>query len=270
MLSKKRQRALDQFYTKSPVAKNCVDFLRSTVPEFETAKFIEPSAGKGAFLQFLPEETIALDIYPLSDRVVKKDFLQWKKPKELQGFIVAIGNPPFGQNSSLALQFINKCAEFSDVVAFILPKTFKKSFYQDRVNLNFWLEAELELDPNSFEFDSKEKSVPCVFQVWRKRNTPRVKNELVTKHSDFEFTTRDAADFAIRRVGRLAGKVILNYTDYATASHYFIKSKVKKEELVKRLQEIDWSEIKENTAGVPSVGKAELVTEYSKIIQKTS
>ena len=266
MLSKKRQRDLDQFYTKSSVAKDCVDFLRSTVGEFNIARFIEPSAGKGAFLQHLPESTLALDIYPLNDKIIKQDFLTWKKPKHFKGFIVAIGNPPFGQNASIALQFINKCADFSDVIAFILPKTFKKAFYQDRVNLNFWLEAELELDPNSFEFDSKEKSVPCVFQVWRRKEEPRIKQLLVTKHKDFEFTTRDNADFAIRRVGRLAGKLIFDYSNYATASHYFIKSKVEKEQLVNHLKNIDWSVIKENTAGVPSVGKAEIIAEYCKVI----
>ena len=34
--------------------------------------------------------------------------------------------PPFGKVSSLAIRFFNKCAQFSDVIAFIIPRTFNK------------------------------------------------------------------------------------------------------------------------------------------------
>jgi len=52
---------------------------------------------------------------------------------------IVIGNPPFGKNSSLVINFFNKSAEFADVITFILPKTFKRVSIQNKLNLNFIL-----------------------------------------------------------------------------------------------------------------------------------
>ena len=48
-----------------------------------------------------------------------------------------LGNPPFGKNCSLAIKFFNKAAEFADLIAFIIPRTFKRISIQNKLNLNF-------------------------------------------------------------------------------------------------------------------------------------
>ena len=55
---------LDKFYTKDKVAKQCVQFLYEICPEAKDQPCIEPSAGAGAFLPYLPAQTIAYDIAP--------------------------------------------------------------------------------------------------------------------------------------------------------------------------------------------------------------
>ena len=59
---------------------------------------------------------------------------------------LTIGNPPFGKNSSLAISFFNKAAEFSDIIAFILPQTFSKDSVKNRLNLSFFLIMEVILN----------------------------------------------------------------------------------------------------------------------------
>jgi hypothetical protein len=57
--------------------------------------FVEPSAGSGRFLPFMPTENyIAMDVEPMEDTIVKADFLDWK-PDTTKKYIV-VGNPPFG------------------------------------------------------------------------------------------------------------------------------------------------------------------------------
>ncbi|HCT55377.1 MAG TPA: hypothetical protein DF712_23270, partial [Balneola sp.] len=66
--------ALDQFYTKPEVAKLCCDLMDFS--KYESV--LEPSAGTGAFLDFLPsEKTNALDIDPKREDIEEGDFLKY-------------------------------------------------------------------------------------------------------------------------------------------------------------------------------------------------
>lgn len=99
-------------------------------------KFIEPSAGQGAFYDLLPEERrIGIDVDKFRAEYIQTDFLSWE-PKKNGYRYACIGNPPFGYRAWLALEFINHAAQFADYVGFILPMAFQsrgKSNVQDRV-----------------------------------------------------------------------------------------------------------------------------------------
>ena len=86
-----------------------------------------------------------------------------------------------------------------------------------------------------------------------------------TLTTDFEFTNKQNADFAIRRVGVLAGKVITDFQSYSEQSHYYIKSHIPIYLLIQKLTSISWDSVKYNTAGNPSISKSELIQLYSKI-----
>ena len=113
---------LDKFYTKEQVAKKCFNFLHSQLDIPETVIYLEPSAGAGAFIDLLPNY-IALDILPEDERIQEQDFLKFETEKSN---FITIGNPPFGNRSKLAIDFFNKAATFSDVIAFIVPVSFMK------------------------------------------------------------------------------------------------------------------------------------------------
>jgi hypothetical protein len=256
-----KSRKLDQFYTKSDVAKLCL----AHVSEFYTLEkfdmILEPSAGTGSFYNLLPKDTrIGLDIEPKDAGIQQMDFFDYKisGPKCL-----TIGNPPFGKNSSLAVKFFNHAATFSDVIAFIVPRTFKKSSLVSRLDLNFSLIVEYDLPENSFEFDGNDYDVPCVFQIWDRSLDKREKLKSVTTHEDFEFVNDlSLTDFGVQRVGANAGTIkdLVALQTLSKQSHYWIKSNARNVREV--FDAIDWRSVKNNTAGNPSISKSEIIKLY--------
>lgn len=108
--------------------------------------YLEPSAGGGSFLDYL-SNYIALDIVPEDDRIIQQDYLQYNTEKT---DFITIGNPPFGSRSKLAIDFFNKAATMSDVIAFIVPVSFMKWSVQKNLNANFALYNYTYLEPESF------------------------------------------------------------------------------------------------------------------------
>ena len=94
--------------------------------------------------------------------IIKMDFLKFK-PKENKKYLI-IGNPPFGRSSSIAIKFFNKAALFSDCIAFILPRTFKRISIQNRLDLNFSLIYTKDLPVKPCCFIPKMEA-KCCFQI---------------------------------------------------------------------------------------------------------
>jgi len=258
-------RAHDQFYTCSETARYCVEqVLALPCCRDPDIVFLEPSAGAGAFLELLPADSrLGLDIEPRHPEVLEQDFLAYELPDTLAHRpVVVVGNPPFGRNASLAVRFVNQAARIGDVIAFILPKTFQKTSTVRRLDPHLHLIAEYELPAFSFVFEGKPWDVPCTFQVWERRDELRVDEEGVFTHDDFTFVRRSEAQFAVRRVGRSAGIVIRDFANYSRMSHHFVRAH-DPEAVIDVLNQVDWTAIRTRTAGVPCVGKEEIVRMYS-------
>lgn len=257
-------RALDQFYTSRPVAAACFKILESAEVLQDTDVFLEPSAGDGAFFELMPaERRVGVDLEPKYPNVAQQNFLTQFIPDPGVRRWVVVGNPPFGKNASLAVQFFNRAAEFADVIAFVVPLTFRKQSLQRRLHGNFELIADEPLKSEAFVFEGKPYAVPCSFQIWKRTDVAREHVLPPLVHDDFAFCKAEDAHFAIRRVGGLAGKVLPVFDGYSPASHYFIRSNIKPEVLVERFMGITWDDVKWNTAGNPSISKRELVAKYS-------
>ena len=73
------QNSLDQFYTKEIIAKLCWNHLIETISSLDKSIndlfFLEPSAGKGAFYNLMPEHRrIGMDLEPKCAGVKLQDF----------------------------------------------------------------------------------------------------------------------------------------------------------------------------------------------------
>lgn len=253
---------LDRFYTKESTVLKCLSIL--DLEKYDC--IIEPSAGSGAFLKHIPQKykIYSYDISPAKEEIVKADWLSLDKEVfSKYTNILVVGNPPFGQQNSLAIKFFNESASFCNEIAFILPLSFKKDSVQNKLNLFFHLKDEIILADASFCLADNEEDieVPSVFQHWIKKDHKRKIRKVKRTSSLFDFVNKDFADFRIQRVGGKAGKASFDL-DKSPQSNYFIKnnSNISNEEFVKIINNIKFPTI-EYTVGPKSLSKAELVEE---------
>jgi|CXWL01.1.fsa_nt_gi hypothetical protein len=257
-----RARSLDQFFTTGDVAAQCVGLVTDWIgSDAEKWLWLEPSAGGGAFLDQMPFPRIGLDIHSQRPDISAVDFLAWH-PGRMSRRIAVVGNPPFGKNASLARRFFDHAASFADMIAFIVPRTFQKPAFANRLDRHMHLLSETLLEEASFEFEGEPYAVPTVFQMWERRQALRPLVETTRAHGDFDFVAQRIGDFAFQRVGARAGLVSVEGLQKSPQSHYFMKANMCSHTLLNRLRSIDWTPIKHRTAGNPSIGKAELVGAY--------
>ncbi|PCG13112.1 SAM-dependent methyltransferase [Sphingomonas adhaesiva] len=253
-----RDLRLSQFYTRPTIAGLMAQIFREhfNLDHFQT---VEPSAGDGAFLPFLPLDRLAFDIEPKHPGIEAADFLEITVQSDLP--IMMIGNPPFGQNSNLAKAFFNHAASQSLVIAMILPRTFRKASIQNVLDRNFHLFREVDVPGDAFLFRSEKRTVPAVFQIWIRSDRLRALRWTERTHRDFTFVDRADANFAIRRIGVNAGRLYKNPRG-EDDSFYFIKGDV-----WDVMSMLDFQAVARDTAGIPSLSKAEIVGLYDERIR---
>jgi predicted RNA methylase len=292
----KTPRNLDQFFTLDSIAQVCVSNLKSAFVSgrgLETLDFmIEPSCGTGAFVRALSgsRQLMYIDI-DSTDETRRKDFLKDNivpgecfHGKNKKKAALTIGNPPFGKNSSLAIDFFNRAAEFSDIIAFIVPRTFEKESTMDKLNLNFFLVKQTPIESNGFVFSGTVTDVPCVFQIWAHvdalerfetrikvpEGRKRLKQRRLSDTVDFEFVkVNELPDLIIRRVGVLAGRIYTTDLErWTTLNHFFIRIRDRSRVKIITTQlislELEMLPSKYATAGMPSISKHELCEAYNK------
>ena len=222
-----KRELIDKFYTSSSAVKLCIDKIKQYINIATTDLIIEPSAGNGAFIdsiKLLSNNYKFYDIKPEHTEVIKQDYLQFQLlPSDSSAKIHVIGNPPFGRQSSLAIKFIKKSCEFCDTLSFILPLSFKKDSLRAKVPIQFHLVTEITLPKKSFIIDEHEHDVPCVFQIWEKRDHSR---GIIEKLDPIGYTfveKPENPDISFRRVGINAGTITDIIEDQKVQCFYFIK-----------------------------------------------
>lgn len=250
---------LDDYYTDPIYATHCVEITKKRAKRLTINNVVEPSAGDGAFYKGIKKvyksKTIFMyDLEPKADYIEKMDFFN----VVLTPDTLVIGNPPFGFSAGLAIKFFNHAANFKvKLIAFILPKTFKKDSVKTKLNKNYHLLYEEDCPKNCFLLDGKVHDVPCTFQIWKYLKKERNDKLWSVTNDWIEFTKPEEAEFCIRRVGGRSGKVLEgDLLQYSITSTYFCKEKiVGAKEAIKN---INFSEIINSTAGVRSLSKREL------------
>lgn len=255
---------LDQYYTNPAYAKECFAVAMKYCNEKEV--FMEPCVGAGAFYHLMPENNRrGFDLEPQFDdkNVTTKDFLTVVNKTGVSCNVIS--NPPFGFAASLAVDFFNHCAKLNaGVIAFVIPKSFRKASIQNKLCRNYKLVEDIETPKNSFILHGKEYDVPCCFQVWVRIEGERELINTDATNEWFSFCNKQNADVAVRRVGGRAGQ-LLDGINHSESSTYFLKSKIDVEVLKKMLESIDLSYERDNTAGVRSVAKYEIVNKLKSL-----
>lgn len=263
---------MDQFYTNQDVAESCMKLLKTKIKMEEYDILFEPSAGQGSFLKLMDKDKrIGIDLDPKLPEIKKQNFFDYIPIKNKK--YATIGNPPFGRVCSTAIKFFNKCAEFSNCIAFIIPRTFKRVSIQNKLDLNFELihSHDLPLNPCCF---TPKMSAKCCFQIWIRSATKRKKVKYDSSHKDFQFmkhgpkdknnqpTPPNNADFALKAYGSNCGEIKTDNLDkLRPKSWHWIKSNIDKKTLINRFSQLDYS-MSKDTVRQDSLGQKELVYLY--------
>jgi len=268
---------IDKYYTKEIVVELCLNLVKKYLTINENDLIIEPSAGNGSFIKgikTLTKDVKCYDLEPEHDEIIKQDYLlcdtnefliELKSNKQIH----VIGNPPFGRQSSLAIQFIKKSVEFCNSISFILAKSFKKDSLKKTFPLCFHLLFEMDLPEKSFLVDGKEHNVPCIFQIWERKTFHRPLIEKL-EPKNFRFVEKtDNPDISFRRVGVNAGTIDTNI-EKNIQSHYFIQFTNNKtiQENISSLSTITYDF--NNTVGPKSISKQELIYKFNPLLEVRS
>lgn len=273
---------MDKFYTKIPIALKCIETVGLNYNWTDWDLVIEPSAGNGNFLSQIPHANkLGFDIAPEGLGIIEQDFLTfpWNEYDARANDILILGNPPFGKVSSKAIQFFNHAAACPKVrvIAFILPRTFRRKSVQNKLDLNFYLKSDEDIPVRPCAFDPP-MAAKCCFQIWERRgkgDAMRAPIVLSTSHPDWEFlklgpidernqpTPPLGADFAIRAYGGKCGEICEEHLERLRPKswHWIRCTRIEKEELIRRFNELDYR-TSLDTARQNSIGKGELVELY--------
>ncbi len=276
-----KEKDLDKFYTHPDIAKRFVDVVNQYYPLDSFDMVIEPAAGCGNILQYLPSSSVGMDIEPEDSNIIKQDFFKYNSPyhpltNNIR--IATVTNPPFGTGymNPLAKGFFNHAATFSELIAFIVPAKWSTSWkVQFQLDKSFSLYHSELLPKNSFVFKGEPYNVPCCMQVWSKSKgykDIRIRERPPTKHQDFEmFLTCDNVprlpevrkqiknqeywDFALKYWGKI-GICNMDVVTPETTTHYLFKSN--KDYVRTIFEQIEWKDYVSNM-GAPNVGGKSLV-----------
>ena len=206
------------------------------------------------FLKYLPSDTIAYDIEPESDNIIKQDYLTLDLPYDEN--LCVIGNPPYGSRLNLAKAFCNKSFEIAEYVSFILP-------ISQLNNTQSIYKYDLIYSEDLKEQEYSDRKVHCCLNIYR-RNKSREYNKLVS-YKDSEIIeireviknnnpkrNRELGDFKydIKMLawgnatnGRNIGCFLSEDENYAKTFYIKIKKEEYRDKVVKLLREVKWQEI---------------------------
>jgi predicted RNA methylase len=259
-LGNRRVTGKEQYYTPAQTANDLVALLTKLIPDFANRTVLEPAGGTGAFIEAArahgASRFVAFDIEPKHPDVLAADFLA--QQLQLQG-AVALSNPPFGRNNSLSIPFFNHAAAHCDYIAFIVPKSWRKWSVLNRLDRNFHLIADHDLQLDYVDAAgvglSERKRLATCFQVWQRQSQLRPL-VAVTDHGLVTKTTPDLADVALTIFGYGCGTVRTEFERKPNSTRMFLK--LNHPDALAALGSVDFSRFYKNTAYTEALSLPEI------------
>lgn len=250
----------EQFYTPPDVADQVIRNVKKRLGDLSGRMLLEPAGGTGAFITAAKshglDKVLSFDIEPHHKNITLGDFLAQELNHE---GLLTITNPPFGRNNSLSIPFFNKAAQVSDLIVFIVPRSWRKWSVQNRLDQNFHLVCDDDLtinyvDVNGQDSHAKDRLRTCV-QYWERKSKLRP----IVKVKDMgiiERTTPEFADAAMTLFGYNCGKLTTDFErKKVTTQMYlnFLHPRAKK-----AIENSDFSKFYMNTAYTEALSLPEI------------
>lgn len=260
-LGNRRVTGKEQFYTPASVAETILERVLKTTGFDISLPFLEPAAGTGAFMNAAQklgfERIIGIDIEPKHPNATRGDFLSTNI--DLMGAL-SVTNPPFGRNNSLSIPFFNRAAHYCDVIAFIVPRSWRKWTVINRLNSSFELVDDWDLtidyvDQFGLETHGVGNLRTCV-QVWKRlENGSRLKVQVKDNGFIQKVSPKDA-DVAFSLFGYACGKVETEFERVPNSTKTYFK--LLRDDALEALQSMDFSRFFSHTAYTEALSISEI------------
>lgn len=266
----------EQYYTPIDLAEELVGatwvMLQDAAPQADPAErtFIEPAGGTGAFVTAIrargASRVLSVDTDPQHPEVQQADFLQWQPGRVSDA--VTISNPPFGRNNKLSVRFFNHAADFSETIAFVVPRSWRKWSVINRLDPRFQLVSDVDLAIRYVDVNGEPLTVHdhlrTAFQIWRRGVAQRPKflvedRGWVRKTSPAE-ATHSLTTFGYG-CGRVRGRAEFGLTPKSTDIYLRIEDSA----VAAALTHLDYQRFSNHTAYTQAVSLQEinyLLNEY--------
>lgn len=250
----------EQFYTPQELAIELVAAVEKTLGPLKGRTILEPAGGTGSFIEAVrnsgAKKVLSFDIEPLHPEVSKGSFLD---QDIFEDSIVTISNPPFGRNNALSVPFFNHAASFSEAICFIVPRSWRKWSVTNRLDMNFELELDINLDIDYVDADgelisTKNRLATC-FQIWRRTKTPR-RPIRIKEMGIVEKVSPAEADVSLTIFGYGCGKLKTEFRPVANTTQMFLK--LVHPEALAALKKVDYSKFYRNTAYTEALSLQEI------------
>jgi hypothetical protein len=128
-----------------------------------------------------------------------------------------------------------------------------------------------EISKNAFEVNGQSYDVPCIFQIWEKRNENR-KEVSAVKEEGFQYVkSTETYHIAFKRVGGLAGQCSAPPGTFNPQYHYFLKLDEANIPYCKKIiEQVNQHVFPSNTVGPRSLSKSEANEVLNVILQEIS
>jgi hypothetical protein len=257
----------EQFYTPVELAHTLVGDVEAVLGSLKGKLVLEPAGGTGSFIEAAyakgVQEVISFDIEPLHDGVLLGSFLDQQLTQQN---LITISNPPFGRNNALSVPFFNHAAGVSDAICFVVPRSWRKWSVTNRLDLNFELVFDKDLDIDYVDsrgdlISDKSRLATC-FQIWRRTLTPRVPVK-IKDMGVIEKVSPELADISLTVFGYGCGQLKQDFDRVPNTTQLFLKLIHPK--ALAALQSVDFSKFYKSTAYTEALSIQEinyLLNEY--------
>lgn len=239
----------EQFYTPVGLAHTLVEYVEQILGPLQGKKVLEPAGGTGSFVEAAlarGAQVISFDIEPLHPAVEQGSFLEQDLSYEN---LITISNPPFGRNNSLSIPFFNHAATSSDAICFIVPRSWRKWSVTNRLDLNFELLSDQDLDidymDSSGDLISDKSRLATCFQIWKRTSVARVPVK-IKDMGVVEKVSPQQADISLTVFGYGCGTVKQQFDRVPNTTQLFLKLNHPK--ALAALRSVDFSRFFRSTA----------------------
>lgn len=267
-LGNTRTTGKEQYYTPNWLAKEILERSCRQISNYESRVFLEPAGGTGSFVTAAMElgfkDVVAMDIEPKHPSVTFGDFLH--KKIDVSGAI-CVTNPPFGRNNALSVPFFNQAAKYSDLIAFVVPRSWRKWTVLNRLDASFFLVDDWDL---SIDYVDEEGNAThgvgnlrtCV-QVWVRDPVKRRLPVRIPDHNIIQKVSPKEADVSFTLFGYGCGTVKEDFPRVSNSTQTFFK--LIHPRALEALRAVDFSRFYKHTAYTEALGMQEinfLLNEY--------